>query len=62
MVDLMLNPWDAAPTQVLVPEAGGRCETFEVGDKLGLVFGSPALVELLMGYLEADRYPPRPTA
>jgi histidinol phosphatase-like enzyme (inositol monophosphatase family) len=62
MVDLMLNPWDAAPTQALVPEAGGRCETFEVGGKLGLVFGSPALVELLMGYLEADRYPPRPTA
>lgn len=52
MVDLMLNAWDAAPTQVLVPEAGGRCETFPLGKgKLGLVFGSPALVELLMGYL-----------
>ncbi len=53
MVDLMLSSWDAAPTQLLVPEAGGRCETFPVaGDKLGLVFGSPALVELLMSYLE----------
>ena len=53
MVDLMLNPWDAAPTQILVPEAGGRCETFEVaGGKLGLVFGSAPLVDLLMGYLE----------
>jgi histidinol phosphatase-like enzyme (inositol monophosphatase family) len=53
MVDPMLNAWDAAPTQVLVPEAGGRCETLEhPGGKLGLVFGSPALVEHLLGYLE----------
>jgi histidinol phosphatase-like enzyme (inositol monophosphatase family) len=53
MVDLMLNPWDAAPTQVLVPEAGGRCVTLEgPGGKLGLVFGSPALVEQLADFLE----------
>jgi histidinol phosphatase-like enzyme (inositol monophosphatase family) len=52
MVDLMLNPWDAAPTQVLVPEAGGRCVTLAgPGGKLGLVFGSPALVEQLAEFL-----------
>lgn len=57
MVDLSLNPWDAAPTQVLVEEAGGRCVTLrrERGDyPLGLVFGSPPLVDQLLGYL-ADR-------
>ncbi len=53
MVDLLLNPWDAAPTQVLVPEAGGRCVTLTgPGGKLGLVFGSPALVEQLAAWLE----------
>jgi fructose-1,6-bisphosphatase/inositol monophosphatase family enzyme len=53
MVDLYLNPWDAAPTQVLVPEAGGRCFSFPIREKaLGLVFGSPALVEQLADYLE----------
>jgi histidinol phosphatase-like enzyme (inositol monophosphatase family) len=52
MVDLCLNPWDAAATQVLVPEAGGRCETLpEREGKIGLVFGSPALVETLLGFL-----------
>jgi histidinol phosphatase-like enzyme (inositol monophosphatase family) len=52
MVDLSLNPWDAAPAQILVPEAGGRCLTLpERGGKLGLVFGSPALVEQLEGFL-----------
>ncbi len=52
MVDLDLNPWDAAPTQILVPEAGGRC-TMLTGPsgKLGLVFGSPALVEALLELL-----------
>ena len=51
MVDLCLNPWDAAPTQVLVPEAGGRCLTLPPRDgKLGLVFGSAALVEQLAGF------------
>jgi len=52
MVDLSLNAWDAAATQVLVPEAGGRCETREIGGKLALVFGSPALVERLVPLLE----------
>jgi histidinol phosphatase-like enzyme (inositol monophosphatase family) len=52
MVDLCLNPWDAAATQVLVPEAGGRCITrTDPRGKLGLVFGSPALVELLQDWL-----------
>jgi myo-inositol-1(or 4)-monophosphatase len=54
MVDLSLNPWDAAPTQVLVEEAGGRCVTIrrEKADyPLGLVFGSPALVEQLLPYV-----------
>jgi histidinol phosphatase-like enzyme (inositol monophosphatase family) len=56
MVDLHLNPWDAAATQVLVPEAGGRCLTFDfpAQGKLGLVFGSPALVEELAGFLSAQ--------
>jgi len=53
MVDLDLNPWDAAATQVLVPEAGGRCVTLQgPGGKLGLVFGSPPLVERLAAMLE----------
>jgi len=54
MVDLHLNAWDAAATQVLVPEAGGRCETIEypAQGKLGLVFGAPALVEELLEYLD----------
>jgi fructose-1,6-bisphosphatase/inositol monophosphatase family enzyme len=53
MVDLHLNPWDAAATQVLVPEAGGRCVTLEHRDvgKLGLVFGAPALVDRLLAFL-----------
>jgi len=52
MVDLSLNPWDAAATQVLVPEAGGACVTRrDPHDKLGLVFGSPALVEQLTQFL-----------
>jgi histidinol phosphatase-like enzyme (inositol monophosphatase family) len=53
MVDLELYPWDAAPAQVLVPEAGGRCVTLAgPGGKLGLVLGSPALVEQLEAFLE----------
>jgi histidinol phosphatase-like enzyme (inositol monophosphatase family) len=53
MVDLDLNPWDAAATQVLVPEAGGSCLTLQYPKrgKLGLVFGAPALVEQLAGFL-----------
>ncbi len=53
MVDLGLNPWDAAATQILVPEAGGRCVTLpERKGKIGLVFGSPALVEQLLGFFD----------
>jgi histidinol phosphatase-like enzyme (inositol monophosphatase family) len=55
MVDLCLNPWDAAATQVLVPEAGGRCVTLPSRqDKIGLIFGSPALVEQLETFLSAS--------
>lgn len=53
MVDTNLNPWDAAATQILIPEAGGRCVTRErPGNKLDLVFGSPALVERLTDFLK----------
>ena len=56
MVDLDLAPWDAAATQVLVPEAEGRCETLAYpDDKLGLVIGAPALVEQLVPLLERGR-------
>jgi histidinol phosphatase-like enzyme (inositol monophosphatase family) len=51
MVDVSLNPWDAAATQVLVPEAGGRCVTLPGVPKIGLVFGSPALVTQLAPWL-----------
>jgi myo-inositol-1(or 4)-monophosphatase len=53
MVDFDLNLWDAAATRVLVKEAGGRCESIpQSSGKLGLVLGSPALVEQLLGFLE----------
>lgn len=52
MVDLSLNIWDVAATQLLVPEAGGRCVTLpEHRGKTGLVIGSPALVEQLCTFL-----------
>jgi histidinol phosphatase-like enzyme (inositol monophosphatase family) len=52
MVDADLNPWDAAATQVLVGEAGGRCLTrSEPSGKLTLVLGSPALVDQLSDML-----------
>jgi myo-inositol-1(or 4)-monophosphatase len=52
MVDVALNLWDAAATQILVKEAGGRCVTLSGPDeKLGLIFGSPALVEQLQEFL-----------
>ncbi len=55
MVDLALNLWDAAATQILVKEAGGRCLTLPgPGGKLGLIFGSPALVEQLRDFLPRD--------
>jgi histidinol phosphatase-like enzyme (inositol monophosphatase family) len=53
MVDPAINLWDAAATQVLVPEAGGRCATLDRRAEnrgIGLVFGSPALVERLLDY------------
>jgi histidinol phosphatase-like enzyme (inositol monophosphatase family) len=56
MVDVNQNPWDAAATQALVPEAGGRCETLQPGPGgrgVGLVFGSPALVEQLLDLVKA---------
>jgi histidinol-phosphatase len=55
MVDVGLHAWDAAATQCLVAEAGGRCLTVDrsaEGRGLGLVFGSPTLVEQLAAYLE----------
>jgi myo-inositol-1(or 4)-monophosphatase len=52
MVDMGLRIWDAASVQILVPEAGGRCVTLsEREGKLGLVVGSPALVDQLMEFL-----------
>ena len=52
MVDMGLRVWDVAPVQILVPEAGGRCITLsEHEGKLGLVVGSPTLVDQLMGFL-----------
>ena len=52
MVDMDLNLWDAAATQVLVREAGGECQTHEMPNgKLGLILGSPALVQTLSGWL-----------
>ncbi len=56
MIDLDLNPWDAAATQILVPEAGGECRTLLYpGGRIGLVFGAPALVDHLEGYLAGPR-------
>jgi histidinol phosphatase-like enzyme (inositol monophosphatase family) len=53
MVDLDLNPWDMAATRILVTEAGGRCRMTpkQENGKAGLVFGAPALVEQLCGWL-----------
>ena len=52
MVDLDLNLWDAAATQLLVSEAGGRCHTRRRdGGKFDLVFGSEPLVEKLCAML-----------
>ncbi len=51
MVDVGINLWDAAATQALIPEAGGRCATLTPGAGgrgIGIAFGSPALVERLL--------------
>jgi histidinol phosphatase-like enzyme (inositol monophosphatase family) len=51
MVDVWCNVWDLAPTQVLIPEAGGRCQALDHGnDKVGVIFGNPALVDQLTGW------------
>ena len=53
MVDCDLNPWDAAATQLLVPEAGGACHTTDHGNgKVRLVFGSPALCDQLLAMID----------
>jgi histidinol phosphatase-like enzyme (inositol monophosphatase family) len=52
MVDLDLNPWDMTATRILVEEAGGKAlVTPERAGKRGLVFGAPALVDELAGWL-----------
>ncbi len=54
MVDMGLRVWDVAPAQILVPEAGGRCITLsEHEGKVGLVVGSPTLVDQLMEFLDS---------
>ena len=53
MVDLDLNPWDAAASQVLVREAGGECALHPAPNgKVGLVLGSPPLVRELSSWLD----------
>lgn len=53
MMDLELNVWDAAASQILVMEAGGAfvCEPQPSG-KLDLILGSPPLVEQLAAFLQ----------
>ncbi len=51
MVDFDLNPWDVAATDVLIREAGGDCRTYRQDNgKVGIVIGSPALVEQLASF------------
>jgi len=53
MVDVDLNPWDVAATQVLVPEAGGACHTRPLPNgKVALVLGSPALCRTLLEWID----------
>jgi histidinol phosphatase-like enzyme (inositol monophosphatase family) len=53
MVDLTLNLWDAAPILALVPEAGGKIVRLPEKDgKIGVIFGSPPLVEKLQGFFD----------
>jgi histidinol phosphatase-like enzyme (inositol monophosphatase family) len=52
MVDLGVNLWDVAATQLLVPEAGGRCVTLpQYEGRYGLVLGNSALVDQLLDFL-----------
>lgn len=55
MVDLDLNPWDMAATRILIREAGGDCVVVpgRAAGKSGIVFGAPALVRELSGWLGA---------
>jgi len=52
MVDLSVNPWDIAPTQALIGEAGGKLVRLPEGNdgKIGIIFGSPALVDQLTAF------------
>jgi histidinol phosphatase-like enzyme (inositol monophosphatase family) len=51
MVDFDLNPWDVAATEVLIREAGGDCRSYRQDNgKMGIVIGSPALVEQLASF------------
>ena len=53
MVDFDLNPWDAAATQILIPEAGGVCHTRTCNNgKIGLIFGSSAICDPLLEMFE----------
>jgi histidinol phosphatase-like enzyme (inositol monophosphatase family) len=53
MVDVDLNTWDAAASQILVTEAGGRWSSRrQANGKIDLVLGSPPLVEQLSAWLE----------
>lgn len=53
MIDCDLNPWDAAATQLLVPEAGGVCHsTLQSNGRTRLVFGSPPLVDQLLALID----------
>ena len=53
MIDFDLSPWDAAATEILVQEAGGDCRRYrQENGKLGLLFGSPALVNTLSSFLD----------
>lgn len=53
MVDPALNPWDAAATQILVEEAGGKVVSrpSRVENKIDTLFGAPKLVERLVALL-----------
>jgi histidinol-phosphatase len=62
MVDCDLNPWDAAVTRVLAPEAGGVCwvRERESGQKLDLVFGNESIVESIGQLARAQAHRTRP--
>ena len=53
MIDLDLNPWDTAASEILIREAGGKVHKRRYGERYGLVIGSPQLVDQLASWLEA---------